>query len=84
MKFPVTALFTLSAALGAELSLPSNAFERTGIVTATFRTNNLATGTGELAIRWTDSIGRVVEDRKIPVILNDEATISFQIDLSRE
>ena len=83
MKTIAAVVFALSAALGADLSLPSNAFERHGMIAATFRTNSLATGTGVLSIRWTDALGRVVVDRKLLVILTDESTISFQIDMTR-
>ena len=67
----------------AELILPSPALERTGLVPVVYRTNSLATGKGELTIRWSDSLGRVIDDRKIPVELNDENEIGFSIDLRR-
>ncbi len=81
----LAALFVCSAfiAMGAQITLPSKSFERSGTVAATYRTSYLGTGTGELTVRWTDALGRVVEDKKIPVILNDEDAISFPIDMSR-
>ena len=70
-------------ALAAEIVLPSPALEREGPVLVIYRTNGLATGKGELSIKWTDSYGRVVDDRKIPVQLTDESEIRFTIDLRR-
>ena len=36
-----------------------------------------------MQIRWTDSYGRVVEDRKLAVELNDETDIHFSLDMDR-
>ncbi len=74
--------FLLATSLGmaAELALPSETLERDGPVVVVYRTGSQATGTGELAIEWTDILGRVVERRKIPVTLTDETDIRFQID----
>jgi hypothetical protein len=66
-----------------EILLPSPALERDSVLTATYRTNGLATGKGELAINWTDVHGRLVDDRKIPVELTDEDRIGFSLDLRR-
>jgi len=63
--------------------LPSPALERDRPVTAIYRTNGLATGKGELSVKWTDVYGRVVEDRKIPFELTDETDVPFQLDLRR-
>ncbi|MGI9073805.1 MAG: beta-galactosidase [Bryobacteraceae bacterium] len=68
---------------GAELILPSPALERNGLVHPIFRTAPLVTGRGELSIEWTDSYGRVVDRRTIPVELNDETDIGFDLDLHR-
>ncbi len=80
------ALAALLSAAGvitaAELVLPP-AVDRNHAVTAIFRTGSLAAGKGELAIRWTDALGRVVEDRKIPVELTDESEIRFKLDARR-
>ncbi len=70
-------------ALAAEIVLPSSALERDGPAQVIYRTNGLATGKGELSIKWTDSYGRVVDDRKIPVQLTDESEIRFTLDLRR-
>ena len=77
------ALLTITIAVGAEIVLPSYAIERDGSVTAIFRTNQLATGKGELTIKWTDTYGRVIENRKIPVQLDDENALAFSISMRR-
>jgi hypothetical protein len=71
------------SAFGAEIVLPSTALERAGRVPAIYRTNQLATGKGDLSIRWTDTHGRVIEDRKVPVQLNDENEIAFSLPVYR-
>jgi hypothetical protein len=80
--FFVVAAFT-TVASGADLILPSPALERNGPVHAVFRTTPLVTGRGELSIEWTDSYGRVVDRRTLPVELNDETDIGFDLDLRR-
>ena len=78
------ALIACASGLWAgEIILPSAALERDGMVTAIYRTNSLATGKGQLEIRWTDLHGRVVEDRKLPVTLTDENEVAFPLDLRR-
>ena len=67
----------------ADLVLPGPALERDRAVSITFRTNPQATGKGQLAIKWTDVHGRVVEDRTIPVELTDETEIQFPLDVRR-
>jgi hypothetical protein len=66
----------------AELVMPP-AVERDGPVPVVYRTTQLATGKGELSVRWTDVNGRVVDDRRIPVDLLDENEIGFTLDLRR-
>ena len=68
---------------GGELLLPSPALERTGPVQVVYKTAWPSTGQGELSIKWTDVYGRVIEDRKVPVVLTDEAQVGFQLDLRR-
>jgi hypothetical protein len=67
----------------AEIILPSSALERDAPVRVVYRTNALATGKGELSVKWTDVFGRVVEDRKIPFVLTDESELGFTLDLRR-
>lgn len=82
--FPLIFLFAMLArANAAELVLPSPALERSGPAAIVYRMNSLATGKGELNVRWTDSYGRLMEDRTIPVALNDENEIGFSIDMRR-
>lgn len=79
-------LLLASAALAsysADLVLPGSALERDRAVSVTYRTNPQATGKGQLAIKWTDVHGRVIEDRSIPVELTDETEIHFPLDLRR-
>jgi hypothetical protein len=68
--FLLLAIAATSAWL-AELVMPL-AFERDAPVPIVYRTSQLATGKGELSIRWTDVNGRVVDDRRLPVDLLDE------------
>lgn len=79
----VVSLLLASSAYAAEIVLPASALERDAPVTAVFRTSPQATGKGTLAIRWTDSYGRVVEDRSLAVELADETEISFPLDVRR-
>lgn len=85
MRFTTCALLLAVSGLcfGAELILPSLALERDRPVVAVYRTIPQATGKGELALEWTDVLGRVVERRKIPVELTDEIEIRFPLDLRR-
>jgi len=70
-------------ACAAEIVLPAPDMERDQAVTAIYRTSGLATGKGTLAVRWSDALGRVVEDRTIPVELSDENEIPFPLDMRR-
>ena len=77
-------LLVFSVAAGAaEIVLPASDFERDQAVVALYRTSSLASGKGTLTIRWTDVLGRVVEDRTIPVELTDENEIPFPLNLQR-
>ena len=72
-----------AVASAAEIVLPSADLERHQVAMALYRTSGLATGKGTLAVRWTDVLGRVVEDRSLPVELTDESEIRFPLDLGR-
>ena len=63
--------------------LPAPDMERDQAVTAMYRTGGLVTGKGTLALLWSDALGRVVEDRTIPVVLSDENEIRFSLDMRR-
>ncbi len=82
LVFLIEAL-TAGAVFAGEIVLPSPALERSGPVRVVYRTSSLATGKGELSVKWTDVYGRVVEDRKIPVELTDESEVGFDLDLRR-
>ncbi len=71
------------AAWGAQIILPATSFERDAPVHAVFKTERLATGTGQLQIDWTDVDGRLVDTRTIPVDLDDETDVGFVLDLRR-
>jgi hypothetical protein len=83
MKFLLLLAIAAASAWSADLVLPPPPLERAAPVPVLFRTGSLATGKGELSIRWTDVHGRLVEDRKIPVELLDENEIGFTLDLRR-
>ncbi len=76
-------LSACSCASAADLVLPSNALERDGIVHALYRTSGLGTGRGTLSIEWSDSYGRLIDKRTIPVELKDESQAGFDLDLRR-
>ncbi|HPT27100.1 MAG TPA: beta-galactosidase [Bryobacteraceae bacterium] len=78
----LAACFT-ACSWAAEIVLPATALERDQTVTAVYRTNGQATGQGTLAIKWTDALGRIVEDRSIPISLTDESEVRFSLDLRR-
>lgn len=75
--------FLTSACFAGELMLPSNTLNRDGIVPVTYRTTGQITGEGKLILKWTDSLGRVIEDRTISVSLSDEDQFTFPLDLRR-
>jgi hypothetical protein len=78
-----TILVTAATLRAGELKLPSAVLERTGPVTAIYRTIGQATGKGTLQIHWTDTYDRVVEDRTLPIELTDENEIRFSLDMRR-
>ena len=76
---------TATAASGdahSKLILPASTLERTGQVPVIYSLSQGFTGHAVLHVRWTDSLGRVVEDKTIPADLLDETEITFPIDLS--
>ncbi|MEO6828648.1 MAG: beta-galactosidase [Acidobacteriaceae bacterium] len=73
-----------------QLELPSSTLDRRGEIPVVFHLVEGATGhsagyTGHatLHVLWTDSLGRVVEDKTIPAELEDAIEIGFSIDMSR-
>jgi len=79
----ILALCAPLCASAAEIVLPSLALERDRPVTAVYRTNGQATGQGTLAIKWTDALNRVVEERTVAIELTDETEVRFTLDLRR-
>lgn len=71
------------AAIAATMVLPAPDMERGQTITVVYRSGGLATGKGVLELRWSDGLGRVVEQRTIPVALSDESEIRFPLDLRR-
>ncbi|MGI4852493.1 MAG: beta-galactosidase [Janthinobacterium lividum] len=67
----------------AVLELPAKAFERNGKVAARLRFDHAHTGKGQLHVRWTDSLGRVVQDDSGPAELTDENQLGFTVDMTR-
>jgi len=81
------ALISVSPAQGAyrsgRLVLPSSSLDRTGEVPVVYQLERGFTGRATLHIRWTDSLGRVVEDKTVPYDLLDETSMTFHINLAR-
>lgn len=67
----------------SHLILPSSTLERTGEVPVVYHLSQAFTGHATLHVHWTDSLGRVVEDKTIPADLLDETDITFHIDMSQ-
>ncbi len=85
LGFPLGAALAMAmipCGVAAELILPAAA-ERTGAVTAVYRTSPQATGSAELQISWTDVLGRVVEHRTLKLDLVDETEVRFELDMRR-
>lgn len=76
-------LANVAAQARAGLTLPSTVLDRKGTVAAVFQFSHAHTGKGQLHVRWTDSLGRVVQEYTKTVELTDEPELSFPVDLSR-
>ncbi len=76
-------LIPLSQANAAELILQSPALPRNSQATITYRLPTPVTANGTLAIRWTDSLGRLIEQRTEPIKLQDESEAKFSLDIRR-
>lgn len=70
------------AAMADAILLPQD-LTRDRVIAATYRLDAPVTGTGTLAITWTDALGRLVEQRSLPVALAHAARIVFPLDLRR-
>ncbi len=73
----------VSISLASELVLPSSVLERDKPVDVLYHLGTQHTGKANVSVRWTDSLGRVVEDRNFTVELSDEDQFSFPLDLRR-
>lgn len=76
-------LAAVAAMAQAKLTLPSTTLERKGTVAARMEFSHAHTGKGHLHVRWTDSLGRVVQEYTKPVELTDEPELSFPVDMTR-
>jgi hypothetical protein len=77
------ALTTPVCATAGQLILPSSNLDRSGVAPVIYRMPAAVTGHGTLAIRWTDSLDRVVEQRTEPIQLLDESEARFSLDMRR-
>lgn len=64
------------------LILPSATLARTGEVPVIYHLSQGFTGHAVLHVHWTDSLGRVIEDKTIPADLLDETEITFHINMA--
>jgi hypothetical protein len=85
MAYKYISAFVLITAscLAGQLILPSNVLDRDQTVPVTYRFSGQITGDGKVSVRWTDSLGRVVEDRSFTVSLTDEDEFTFPLDIRR-
>jgi hypothetical protein len=83
LLFVLLGLTAAFRATAGQLILPSPTLDRSGVVPVIYRMPSAVTGDGTLAIRWTDSLGRVVEQRTEPIRLLDESEARFSIDTRR-
>ena len=74
---------TLGSASADEIVLPAGILERGKSVDVVYRTRTPVTGKGALSIAWTDSAGRVVDRRTLPVTPDGSSDIRFSLDLAR-
>ncbi len=83
LAFAMLAALYTGIATAGELVLPSAAVERNAMVQVVYRMPSTVTGKGSLRIHWSDSLGRVVEDRTQAIDLLDELEVRFPLDLRR-
>jgi hypothetical protein len=76
------ALLLCGPASGDELVVPP-AVRAMGSVAATYRFDHPLTGHGFIEVRWTDVVGRVVEERHIPLQLANAPSVEIPLDPSR-
>ena len=83
--FRYCAAFALVSSLGlaGQLVLPSPVLGRDRIIPVTYRFAGQISGEGKVSVRWTDSLGRLIEVQTFKVSLTDEDEFTFPIDLRR-
>jgi Beta-galactosidase len=64
------------------LVLPKS-LEPTGSIEAAYRFDRPATGHGFLDVEWSDVVGRIVAQRRIPLMLRRASEVAFPLDLRR-
>jgi hypothetical protein len=72
-----------TSCLAGQLILPSNVLNRDQIVQVKYRLAGQISGEAKVSLRWTDSLGRTVEDRSFTVSLTDEDEFTFPLDMRR-
>jgi hypothetical protein len=78
----LAASFACGAAAADTLRLPQAA-ERDGTIAVVYRFDRPATGSGFLDIEWTDSVGRIVDRRRLAFDLDNAVSIDFSLDARR-
>ncbi len=77
-------LLGLPLPAGADTLVPPEGAQQGGPqVRALWRFDAPATGTGTLALEWTDTLGRVVERRRIPLDLRAAREVAIPLDMRR-
>ncbi|MBL8704649.1 MAG: beta-galactosidase [Rhodospirillales bacterium] len=72
-----------ASSLADRIEVPAPGLARDRPASFTYHLDQPQTGTGMLAIEWSDVHGRVVERRRQPVTLTGGASIEFTLDLRR-
>jgi hypothetical protein len=71
-----------ATAAADELVLPQ-AVERNQSVEVVYRFDKPVTGHGFLDVEWNDAVGRVVEQRRVPLDLSEAAEVALPLDVRR-
>jgi hypothetical protein len=75
--------FVAWTASADEIVPPPGPLLRGRTINFVYRVQPSASGKGALSIKWTDSAGRIVERRSLPVTLNGRSDVRFPLDLGR-
>ncbi len=82
----LAALLALGLSLPARadtLVPPAGAIQGGGVARALWRLDAPVTATGTLSVEWTDTLGRTVERRRIPLDLRGTREVAIPLDLRR-